>query len=64
MLQQTESTSRPEKEREFYPHLYTPKYIIDPQIICSYNVIMKIKFAGFFRPDHDPPQRLRMPVFR
>jgi hypothetical protein len=32
-----------------------PKVVIDLPFVCSYNINMKIKFAGFFRPDHDPP---------
>jgi hypothetical protein len=34
----------------------TTHIVIDPPFVCSYNTIMKMKFAGFFRPDHDPPQ--------
>ena len=35
---------------------FTPaKVVIDLHFVCSYNTNMKIKFAGFFRPDHDPP---------
>jgi hypothetical protein len=29
--------------------------VIDPLFVCSYNTDMTCKFAGFFRPDHDPP---------
>jgi hypothetical protein len=29
---------------------------IDPLFVSSYNNPMKIMSAGFFRPDHDPPQ--------
>jgi len=32
------------------------KVVIDLPFVSSYNTNMKIKFAGFFRPDHDPPQ--------
>jgi hypothetical protein len=34
------------------------KVVIDLPFVSSYNIIMKIRFAGFFRPDHDPPYRL------
>jgi hypothetical protein len=30
---------------------------IDLPFVSSYNNCMKIEFAGFFRPDHDPPQK-------
>lgn len=31
------------------------KVVIDPSFVISYNTIMKVQNAGFFRPDHDPP---------
>lgn len=32
---------------------------VDPLPFCSYNVSMHLMFAGFFRPDHDPPMLAR-----
>jgi len=34
---------------------------IDPLSVCFYNVNMIPRFAGFFRPDHDPPVCAGMP---
>jgi hypothetical protein len=34
-----------------------PKGDIDLPFVSSYNTLMKIRFAGFFRPDHDPPHK-------
>jgi hypothetical protein len=31
------------------------KVVIDPSFVCSYNTNMILMYAGFFRPDHDPP---------
>ena len=31
---------------------------IDLPFVSSYNNCMKIKLTGFFRPDHDPPQKV------
>ena len=43
-------------------YLPSPQKFIDQPFVCSYNTIMKtsvaalwVTFAGFFRPDHDPP---------
>jgi hypothetical protein len=42
----------------FILRFFTDELIIDPHPISSYNTFMVIVFkyfAGFFRPDHDPP---------
>jgi len=37
-------------------HTFSARPIIDLPFVCSYNTNMLLKFGGFFRPDHDPPQ--------
>jgi hypothetical protein len=39
----------------FSPNCTLEKYRIDPLSVCFYNDEVLLKFAGFFRPDHDPP---------
>lgn len=43
----------------FIVHFFAAELIIDPHPVSSYNTFMLPAcqyFAGFFRPDHDPPQ--------
>jgi len=39
----------------FFPIVPSKNTDIDPLSVCFYNVNMALNFAGFFRPDHDPP---------
>ncbi|PWB71420.1 MAG: hypothetical protein C3F07_14310 [Anaerolineales bacterium] len=45
-----------ELKHNFAGKIRPAKVIIDLPFVSSYNTNMKLKFAGFFRPDHDPPQ--------
>jgi hypothetical protein len=45
--------SHPDRHKNIFDEL-----IIDPHPVSSYNTVMASVFnyfAGFFRPDHDPP---------
>jgi hypothetical protein len=38
--------------------------MIDPLSVCFYNAFTMIRFAGFFRPDHDPPSFSQPPTLK